>query len=320
MDYWLIVNKAAGDGSRGETYWQEQLKAAGIEKLHVRALDDTEWEQDVAAGDRVLVAGGDGSVNRVAAVCVERDAILGVLPSGTANDFVRNLGLPEDPAALCRLMRSDQVVEVDIAWLNGELYLNVAHIGLGTLPAREASQEQKQRLGRFSYVLSLAQRIGLQRGIHGRIECNGQVAEGHWLTIAIASGAYFGGGYEIAEARIDDGLLDVVAVRHRSWFRLLLAFLTTRLLRHTPRSGDTVEHFQASQCEIQLRHAHTLTADGENLGRRSKVSAVTQRGGLKVIGEKILTSQLSDEAQPARFRPIREHPMTWPTPGRLEEK
>ncbi|MCC5882134.1 MAG: YegS/Rv2252/BmrU family lipid kinase [Halomonas sp.] len=314
MKFWLIVNKAAGDGSHSESYWRGYLQAAGIPELHVRGLNETEWEQDVAPGDRVLVAGGDGSVNRVASVCVEREATLGVLPSGTANDFARNLGLPDDPLELCRLMRSGQSVAVDVAWLNGSIFLNVAHIGLGTLPAREASQEQKQRLGRFSYLLTLLRRLRMQRGIHGRIECDDQIVEGPWLTIAIASGSYFGGGHEIAEARIDDGMLNVVAVRHHSWLRVLLAFISTRLLRRTPRPNDTVAHFQSPQCHIQLRHAHTVTADGENLGRMANISAFTRRGVLNVIGSRLVLGR-PEAPQAVQYSPNDTPPLERPGPG-----
>ncbi|WP_104203843.1 diacylglycerol/lipid kinase family protein [Billgrantia saliphila] len=315
MNYWLIVNDAAGDGRRGERFWREHLEAAGLEHLRVGYLADTDWEREVEPGDRVLVAGGDGSVGRAATVCIERDATLAVLPSGTANDFARNLALPEDPAALCHLAVSDHTASVDVAWINGRLYLNVAHIGLGTMPAREATHERKQRLGRFSYLVTLAQRAKLQRGFSGRIECDGQTVEGHWLTIAIASGAYFGGGHHIAEARIDDGRLDVLAVRHRSWFRVLLAFLVTRLMGHTPRHDDTLVHLQSSQCHIQLRQDRTLTADGETLGRMSNVSAFTRRGVLRVVCNPLAASQLAT-LHPAEDRaPGYDAPMVRPGHG-----
>lgn len=293
MNYWLIVNDTAGDGHRGERYWREYLEAAGIGNLRVGQLKDTDWERELAPGDRVLVAGGDGSVGRAATVCIERDATLAVLPSGTANDFSRNLALPEAPAELCRLALSDHTVNVDVAWINGRLYLNVAHIGLGTMPAREATHERKQRLGRFSYLITLAQRAKLQRGFSGRIECDDGVVEGRWLTIAIASGAYFGGGHSIAEARIDDGRLDVIAVRHRSWFRVVMAFLATRLMGHTPRHDDTLVHLQSPQCHIQLQQARTLTADGETLGRMSNVSAFTRHGVLRVVCNPLAAPQLA---------------------------
>ncbi|MCE9663303.1 YegS/Rv2252/BmrU family lipid kinase [Halomonas sp. M5N1S17] len=314
MRDWLIVNGKAGDGKRGESFWKAHLNAAGISDVTTRDLTQSTWDSDICEGDRVLVAGGDGSVNRVASVCVERKATLAVLPSGTANDFSRNLGLPEDPAELCRLIASGQTTDVDVAWVNDNLFLNVAHIGLGTLPAREASQGQKRRWGRFSYLFTLAQQAGLQKGIHARIECNEQVTEGRWLTIAIASGAYFGGGHNIAEARIDDGHLDIVAVRQRFWLTLLIAYLRTRLLRRAPRRHDTVVHFKAPQCRIQLRHEHTLTADGEDMGRMADVFAFTRHGVLKVLCEQ-LTPPQPLMLREQRFTPSDTHPMAWSSSG-----
>ena len=282
MNYWLMANTAAGDGSHDATFWRQHLQAAGLESLHVRDIAETDWHQQVEPGDRLLVAGGDGSVNLAASICIERNAILGVLPSGTANDFSRNLGLPADPADICRIALGESTVPVDAAWINGQLLLNVAHIGLGTLPTREASSSEKKLLGRFSYLVTLARKLRLQRAIAGRIECDGQVTEGRWLTIAIASGVYFGGGHDIAGARIDDGKLDIVAVRHRSWRRLLLSYLSTRILGRPPQGDDTLVHLRVPQCDIQLHRAHTLTADGENLGRVTSISVLTRHAVLEV--------------------------------------
>ncbi|MCE8033761.1 diacylglycerol kinase family lipid kinase [Billgrantia tianxiuensis] len=282
MNYWLMANTAAGDGSHDANFWRERLLAAGLDSLQVRDIVETDWHRQIEPGDRLLVAGGDGSVNSAAALCIERRAVLGVLPSGTANDFARNLGLPDDPVDVCRVALGAHTAKVDVAWINGQLYLNVAHIGLGTVPAREASPREKKLLGRFSYLVTLARKLGVQRGFHGRIEGDDQTVEGRWLTIAIASGAYFGGGHGIAGARIDDGQLDIVAVRQRAWFRLLLSYLSTRLLGHPPEGDDTVVHLRSPQCHVQLRHARTLTADGETMGRMANVSAFTRRAVLEV--------------------------------------
>jgi YegS/Rv2252/BmrU family lipid kinase len=290
MNYWLMANTAAGDGSHDADFWREHLQAAGLDALQVRNIAETDWHRQVEPGDRLLVAGGDGSVNQAASICIERNAVMGVLPSGTANDFARNLGLPSDPEAICRVALGEHTAKVDVAWINGQLYLNVAHIGLGTVPARAASPRQKKLLGRFSYLVILGRKLGMQRGFHGRIEGDDQATEGRWLTIAIASGAYFGGGYGIAGARIDDGQLDIVAVRQRSWQRLLLSFLATRLLGHPPQDDDTVVHLRSPQCHIQLQHARTLTADGETLGRMANVSAFTRRAVLEVACQHLVVA------------------------------
>lgn len=290
MRDWLIINGNAGDGKRGESFWKTHLNAAGLHDFTTRDLADANWGSEVREGDRVLVAGGDGSVNRAAAVCVERKATLAVLPSGTANDFSRNLGLPEDPAELCWLIASGQTTDVDVAWIDDRLFLNVAHIGLGTVPARETSAKHKSLWGRYSYLAMLVQKMGIQRGFHARIEHDDSVVEGRWLTIAVASGAFFGGGQCIAEARIDDGMLEIVAVRPRSRIRLLLAFLTTRLLGRAPDDTSTVVHARSTQCRILLQQAKTLTADGEILGRVSETTALTRPGVLNVICRHIVTA------------------------------
>ncbi|MBW6390122.1 diacylglycerol/lipid kinase family protein [Billgrantia antri] len=300
MKHWLMANTAAGDGSHNTAFWREHLQAAGLADPQVRDIAESDWHRQVEPGDRLLVAGGDGSVNQAASICIERSAVLGVLPSGTANDFARNLGLPDDPVEVCRVALGADTAKVDAAWINGQLYLNVAHIGLGTVPAREASPGEKRLLGRFSYLAALARKFGMQQGFQGRIEGDDQAVEGRWLTIAIASGAYFGGGHGIAGARIDDGQLDIVAVRQRAWFHLLLSYLSTRLLGHPPQGDDTVVHLRSPQCHVQLRHAHTLTADGETLGRMANVSAITRRAVLEVACQDVIgasDSALSGEAR-----------------------
>ncbi len=288
MRYWLIANAQAGNGQHGQAFWLKHLQRAGLSELTVRDLADTAWEREVEAGDRVLVAGGDGSVNRAAACCVSRGATLGILPSGTANDFARNFALPADPDALCRLMSTDHTLEVDIAWLNDQLFLNVAHLGLGTLPSREASSNHKKRFGRFSYLAVLAQKIGLQRGFSARLHHDEGVIDGHWLSIAFASGAFFGGGQRIQEATLDDGKLNIVAIHPRPWLQLLWTFVLVRLLRRHPRHNGTVVHLKTRRCRIELRHERTVTADGETFGKVVDATVATQPGGLRVLADRLV--------------------------------
>ncbi|MEC7729504.1 MAG: diacylglycerol kinase family protein, partial [Pseudomonadota bacterium] len=106
MAYWLICNSGAGDGERGRDFWLEHLATAGIHDPLCRDFEESDWSTRLDDRDTLIVAGGDGSVSRAAAVCLEKGATLAVLPSGTANDFARNLGLPHQPGALCKLIAS----------------------------------------------------------------------------------------------------------------------------------------------------------------------------------------------------------------------
>lgn len=289
MTNWLIANPKAGDGQRGASFWQQRLEDAGITDLEICDLDDQSWMSRVKSGDRVLAAGGDGSVNRAAVLCLETGAILGVLPSGTANDFARNLALPDEPAELCELIAGGETHWVDVAAFDDRIFLNVAHIGLGTWPVRESSNQTKRLLGRFSYAATLFKRITSKRGFRALIVSESGSVTGRWLSVAIATGAFFGGGNEIPEASANDGQLDIVAVKPRSLWRLLMTFVTVRILRRTPRQTDTMVHLKSPWCEVKTRTAKTVTADGDVAGK-TPLSITCRHHCLQVLCREVVST------------------------------
>lgn len=248
MTYWLVANPEAGDGQKGREFWLEKLANAGITGPECCDFRERGWQAQVKADDIVMVAGGDGSVNAGASLCLERKATLAVLPSGTANDFARNLALPEEPAAVCELVQKGVTQLVDVAEFGGGIFLNVAHIGLGTLPAREPQGSSKKLLGRFSYGVDLLRKVNAKRGFHAEIQCDQAFVGGHWLSIAVSSGAFFGGGNEIPQATADDGLLDVIAVKPRPLLQLLLTFFLVQFSGKSPKRTSTVVHLKGHRC------------------------------------------------------------------------
>ncbi|WP_404364019.1 diacylglycerol/lipid kinase family protein [Marinobacter sp.] len=268
MTTWLMANPKAGRGERGADFWKPHLEAAGISGVHVCDLDARGWMSRVGPDDLILAAGGDGSVNQAAALCADMGATLAVLPSGTANDFARNLGLPlNDPPAICEIVAQRQTQQVDVASLGERIFLNVAHIGLGTRAVRESSSRAKRLMGRFSYGASLLRSIFSRYGFRASIEYDEGIESGRWLSIAIANGAFYGGGNEIPTAAVDDGMLDIIAVRPRHPFQLLVTFLAVRLRRRAPPEKTTVVHIRSSRCEIRTHRPETVTADGELVGK-----------------------------------------------------
>lgn len=286
MRNWLIANPKAGGGQRGARFWTDHLKTAGVTDLTQCDLDNTDWMNQVSEGDLVLVAGGDGSVSCAAALCVDSGATMGVLPSGTANDFARNLVLPDDPAELCELISTGDTQLVDVARVNGKLFLNVVHVGVGTWPVRETSARGKS-WGRFSYAIALMRHISAYRGFHARIHSAEGVLEGRWLSIAVAASAFYGGGNEIPEASADDGVLDIVAVRPRSLFLVLATFLAVKVSGHTPRKSGVVRQLKSHWCDLETRHHKTFTADGEVVGK-TPVKVSCDRRCLRVIGTRVI--------------------------------
>ncbi|WP_288351856.1 diacylglycerol kinase family protein [uncultured Marinobacter sp.] len=290
MVYWLMANPKAGEKhNRGAEFWRNYLESAGIVDIRDCSLDDKSWTEEVGPRDFILAAGGDGSVNAAAGFCLDTGATLAVLPSGTANDFARNLGLPDDPQHVCNLVSAGRTRMLDVATTDNGLFLNVAHIGLGTLPVRESSADAKRLLGRFSYGVALLQKLRVYRGFHGLIETEKGVVAGRWLTIAVSSGAFFGGGNEIPQASAGDGQLDVVAVRPRSLFQLFMTFLTVRLSRNSPKRTSTVVHLKSPTVSITTRSRRTVTMDGDIAGH-TPLRARCRPACLKVVCEELVTT------------------------------
>lgn len=288
MAYWLVNSPGSGDGRRDGEFWLRHLREQGINDVTVCKLGDAEnWIRHVSEGDCLMAAGGDGTVNGVASLCLRTGATLAVLPSGTANDFARNLGLPEDTSELVRLVAEGGSQRIDVAEFSDRIYLNVAHIGLGTLPSRKASSPTKQALGKFSYLATLFQQVGAKRGFRARIQTDRSSLEGRWLSIAVATGAYFGGGQEIPEASADDGLLDIIAIRPRPLAQLLLTFLTVRLNRKTPRRTSTVIQIKGKWCQIDTQQPRTVTVDGDVAGK-TPFRATCRPGAIRVIGKRVV--------------------------------
>lgn len=287
MTHWLIANPKAGSGDRGQDFWLQLLEAAGVPSPTCCDFDNPDWIDRVQAGDTVMVAGGDGSVNLGAHLCRKKQAALAVLPSGTANDFARNLGLPEEPDRLCALIAEGVTQRVDVAEVGDKLFLNVAHIGLGTLPSRESEGVHKKLFGRFSYGLGLLRRVNASRGFKAEIRCDKGLVRGRWLSIAVASGAFFGGGNEIPEASANDGQLDVIAVKPRPLLQLLLTFVMVRLNRRSPQRTSTIVHLKGVRCSVRTGKAKTVTADGDVLGK-TPLDVVCRPGVLSVIGPTVV--------------------------------
>jgi diacylglycerol kinase (ATP) len=255
----LVANEKSG--SSDTALAAERLRSFGAE---VRHFDIEELEDAVACGaDRVVVAGGDGSVAPVAAAAGAAGIPLAVVPVGTANDFARRLGLPEGLTAACRLaVHGTQLRSLELGWMNDERpFVNVASAGLPA-PAAQRASGWKERLGPLAYALGAVSAGLTTEPLTCLVECEGRelLAGEAWQVTVGASGA-FGAGAEIEEANPGDGALEVVAIEAGP--RLGLIGLAYRL-----RSGRVTGHPRAfhSRCEhaeVQVPDGTSFNVDGE---------------------------------------------------------
>ncbi|MFT5721493.1 MAG: diacylglycerol kinase (ATP), partial [Motiliproteus sp.] len=264
MIYHLVAHEQLLSSPQRFPLWRDALQRQGIRLGGIFDLTQPGWQealcQQFASGDRVLALGGDGTLNAVAELCVEHDWPLALLPAGTANDFARALNIPCHPDLACELLHRGTLRPLDVGRLNGRVFLNVAHIGLGAEVTWSLGHEHKRFWGGYSYLRQLLKIISGRRRFSARIEADGRVIQGRWLEIAVANGPRFGGGHRIDGAGFMTGSLTLVAIRARPLARVLLAWLAARLGRPLDRKLLRVESVR--QCRIVTRRPLRVTADG----------------------------------------------------------
>ena len=148
--------------------------------------------------DTVIVGGGDGTLNTIVDSLVEMNLPLGILPLGTANDLARTLNLPQTIPEACQVIASGYQKYIDLGWVNGKHFFNVASLGLSVAITKKLSRGMKRRWGILSYGITALQAIAQTRPFHAKILTNEQVISVKTIQIAIGNGRYYGGGMAIA--------------------------------------------------------------------------------------------------------------------------
>jgi YegS/Rv2252/BmrU family lipid kinase len=167
---------------------------------------------------RFYACGGDGTVNEVANGVLGYDnAAMTCIPVGTGNDFLRNFG-PDTPLfSDAENLWDGPVFPLDVIDANGRAALTIACSGLDARVARDVHKYGDSPLlsGKGSYVAALIVNF-LFRSIssHWTVELDGKAAEGDYAVITVCNGRFYGGGFmPVAEARMDDGVLNTLVIR-----------------------------------------------------------------------------------------------------------
>src|SRR4051794_13665622 len=199
----LITNPDAGsaDEERLERALQVLRASADVEVTHTGNPGELDSVLHRRGGRHIVVAGGDGSLHAVVAALHRRhelaDAVVGLVPLGTGNDFARGAGIPLDPAEAARVVINGDVRPVDlIVDCLGEVVVNNVHVGVGA-QATESARPLKRVLGRFGYVVGAAKAAVRPPFVRLRVEVDGHVVADFAhpiLMVAIGNGSRVGGG------------------------------------------------------------------------------------------------------------------------------
>ncbi len=269
----LISNHAAGtaDEERLELALTVLRTGTDVEVAHTTNPGELDGVLHRRGGRQIVVAGGDGSLHAVVAALHRRnelaDAVVGLVPLGTGNDFARGAGIPLDPEEAARVVLKGTLRPVDlIVDCLGEVVVNNVHVGVGA-QASEDARPYKKALGRLGYVLGAAKASISPPFLRMRIEVDDHVVADFAhpiLMVAIGNGSRVGGGARITpEAVPTDGRMDVMVSFSTSLWAKAGYLVSVVRGRHPER--DDVLYLRARSVSLSGQ-PFWCSADGERYG------------------------------------------------------
>jgi len=264
----LLVNPGGGRGRTGRHLERLRRLAAGRALELVVSADVADLE---AAGrraaadgvDRLLVAGGDGTLHHALQGLAHHGCALAILPLGSGNDLAAALGIPRDLAAAFELALTGAARPIDLGRVAGRFFAGVAGVGFDSEVNRYANRIRRLR-GPLIYPWAVVRTLRSFGAPTMRIEHDSGRFEGRAMFAAVANSGRYGGGMRIAPAaRLDDGWLDLVIVREIPRRALLRVF--PRVFRGGHVTHPAVELVRTRRLSVELDRRLTAYGDGEPL-------------------------------------------------------
>jgi YegS/Rv2252/BmrU family lipid kinase len=243
-----------------------QLQALGVELL-AESMPSPQHLPDLIRRyrrqvDAVIIGGGDGTLNAAVEGLVDAQVPLGILPLGTANDLARTLGIPPSLSVACEIIATGIVRRIDLGWVNGKYFFNVASLGLSVEITQKLTKTRKRRWGVLAYAITALQAIWQARPINAEIRLNNRSIRVKTIQIAVGNGRHYGGGMTVVhDATIDDDRLDLYSLEIRHWWQLLALLPAMRHGRHATLPGVRALHGQDIQ--VYTRKPLPINTDGE---------------------------------------------------------
>lgn len=230
-------------------------------KFLIEAFDSLAYDEKI-----VIICGGDGSLNELVNVAYGKNMTLGLIPTGTGNDFAKNFDYKNFTLNNLLNFRTEKI---DLIKVNDFYSINVTSLGFDTQVLERAYKylEVKPKLGKRAYIKAVINSLNkitsenLEFKLKLRDGSNFEIS-GDYLISALCNGAYYGSGFNPApEARIDDGVLNLLLASKIPFLKFIPMIKKYKEGRH--KDSKFIREILVTAGTIRSRDKFIANADGE---------------------------------------------------------
>lgn len=212
----LVINPVSGDTDKGEIVDKvSELVGPWVELAIYRTAgkdDIGKLQKEIKSfrPDRILVAGGDGTIRMAAQACYGTEIVLAIIPAGSANGLATDLGIPDNLEGALAASIGSSTITIDALRIGDSIGLHISDLGLNAELIENYSEGSVR--GRFGYFLSsIPTLLGTEGPYRFTISANGQERKVDAIMVAFANSRKFGTGALVNPyGEIDDGRFEVL--------------------------------------------------------------------------------------------------------------
>ncbi|KYM45844.1 YegS/Rv2252/BmrU family lipid kinase [Fusobacterium necrophorum] len=216
--------------------------------------------------EHLLIAGGDGTINRVLNLYMKKELTLpiAILPTGTANDFAKYLNMPLDIMEACEKILHSKAKRVDLGKVNDVYFINIFSFGLFTDVSQKTPTHLKNTFGKLAYYFNGMKEIPRFGKIDLKVESEDLTIQTKCFLAFVFNGQTAGNINIAYNSKINDGLLDVILVKGENLLKLgNLAYNFLRGEHLEKAEQENILYFKSKSLSLSSSQEITTDIDGE---------------------------------------------------------
>ena len=235
----------------------------------------------------IVIAGGDGSLDLLinTLMSLNINIPIGIIPMGTANDYAKYIGMPNDiEKALIQILESTPK-KMDIGKINDMYFVNVASTGLFTDVSQKTDSDMKNTIGKLAYYIKGIEQIPTFRNIPVKISSKEKTFDGDMYAVLVFNGRTAGNIDFAYKSKGDDGLLDVIIIEGKN-LKNLIPLFAKFIRREHLEDPVGITYFQTDELTIESTDKDLVSdIDGER-GPDFPLSIKCVNHGITIMGYK----------------------------------